>query len=75
MYWLHVTSASQLTSYSTQTKRETQGINNIGILPNYTGISVHDFWNPYLSFSCKHSFCCAYILRELKRVEEETEQK
>ena len=50
-------------------------INNIGVLPIFKGISVHDFWNPYLSYSCTHSFCCAHILRELKRVEEETDQK
>jgi hypothetical protein len=73
--WLHVTSTSRLTHYSVQPKRGSNGINNIGILPIFTGISVHDFWNPYLSYSCTHSFCCAHILRELNRVEEETEQK
>jgi transposase len=72
--WLHVTSSSQLTHYSVQAKRGADGINNIGILSVYTGISIHDFWNPYLSYSCKHSFCNAHILRELNRVEEETEQ-
>lgn len=73
--WLHVTSASRLTHYSIQTKRGSDGINNIGVLPIYAGISVHDFWKPYLSYPCTHSFCCAHILRELKRVEEETKQK
>jgi transposase-like protein len=73
--WLHVTSTSRLTHYSVQAKRGADGINNIGVLPNFTGISVHDFWNPYLSYPCTHSFCCAHILRELNRVKEETEQK
>lgn len=75
LHWLHVTSTSHLTYYSIQKKRGTEGINEIGILPDYTGISVHDFWTPYLSYPCTHSFCCAHILRELKRVEEETKQE
>ena len=75
LHWLHVTSTSHLTHYSIQKKRGTEGINEVGILPNFTGISVHDFWNPYLSYPCTHSFCCAHILRELIRVEEETKQE
>ena len=50
-------------------------MNEIGILPDFMGISVHDFWNPYLSYPCSHSFCCAHILRELIRVTEETNQE
>ena len=50
-------------------------MDNIGILPEFNGISVHDFWGPYLSYSCEHSFCCAHIIRELIRAEEETSQK
>jgi transposase len=50
-------------------------MDNIGILPEFNGISVHDFWGPYLSYPCDHSFCCAHIIRELIRAEEETSQK
>ena len=74
LQWLHVNSTSQLTHYSIQKKRGTEGINEIGILSDFKGISVHDFWKPYLSYPCTHSFCCAHILRELIRVEEETKQ-
>jgi transposase len=42
------------------------------ILPNFMGTAVHDFWGPYLNFSCKHAFCNAHILRELTRVDDET---
>jgi transposase len=74
LHWLHVTSTSNWTYYSIQKKRGTEGIDSVGILPYFKGISVHDFWKPYLSYPCTHSFCCAHILRELKRVEEETKQ-
>lgn len=73
--WLHVTCTPYLTYYSLQRKRGREAIDNIGVLPDYAGISVHDFWNPYLAYSCDHSFCCAHIIRELTRVEEETSQK
>jgi len=72
--WLHVTCTPKLTYYSLQRKRGSEAIENIDILPEYRGISVHDFWNSYLSYSCEHSFCCAHIIRELTRVEEETSQ-
>jgi len=75
LHWLHVTCTSQLTYYSIQRKRGSDGMDEIGILPDFMGISVHDFWNPYLSYPCSHSFCCAHILRELIRVKEETNQE
>lgn len=75
LHWLHVTCTPDLTHYSLQKKRGKEGIDNIGILPGFNGISVHDFWNPYLSYPCEHSFCCAHIIRELIRAEEETSQK
>lgn len=75
LHWFHVTCTPYLTLYSLQKKRGREGIDNIKILPEFNGISVHDFWGPYLSYSCTHSFCCAHIIRELIRVEEETSQK
>jgi len=73
--WLHVTCTPDLTYYSLQRKRGREAIDDISILPEYKGICVHDFWNPYLAYSCEHSFCCAHLIRELTRVEEETSQK
>lgn len=73
--WLHVTCNPHLTHYSLQNSRGKEGMDKIGVLPEFKGISVHDFWGSYLSYSCEHSFCCAHIIRELIRVEEETSQK
>ena len=73
--WLHVTCTPFFTHYSLQRKLGNDGIDEIGILPEYKGISVHDFWGPYLSYQCEHSFCNAHIIRELIRVEEETSQQ
>jgi transposase len=45
------------------------------VLPSFFGIAVHDFWESYLNYPCKHAYCNAHILRELSRVEEEKHQK
>ena len=45
-----------------------------GILPNFKGTAVHDFFKPYLKFECKHSFCNAHLLRELIGAHETTKQ-
>jgi hypothetical protein len=45
-----------------------------GILPNFRGTAVHDFFKPYLKFECEHSFCNAHLLRELIGAHETTKQ-
>ena len=45
-----------------------------GILPNFKGTAVHDFFKPYLKFECEHSFCNAHLLRELIGAHETTKQ-
>jgi hypothetical protein len=45
-----------------------------GILPNFRGTAVHDFFKPYLKFECDHSFCNAHQVRELIGAHENTKQ-
>ena len=45
-----------------------------GILSNFRGTAVHDFFKPYLKFKYKHSFCNAHLLRELIGAHETTKQ-
>lgn len=73
-YWLHVASTKLLTLYGIFGSRGHAGIEALGVLPHYFGIAVHDFWDSYHKYSCSHAYCNAHILRELKRVEEETKQ-
>lgn len=48
----------------------------MGILPDFTGIVVHDHWKPYYKYTkCQHSLCNAYHLRELTWVEENLKNK
>ncbi|PWR69547.1 IS66 family transposase [Methanospirillum stamsii] len=72
--WLHVASTKLLTLYGIFGSRGHAGIEALGVLPHYFGIAVHDFWDSYHKYPCNHAYCNAHILRELKRVEEETKQ-
>ena len=39
---------------------------DIGIIPRYGGVAVHDCWASYLSYThCDHALCGSHLLREL----------
>lgn len=45
-----------------------------GVLPDFTGIAVHDGWPSYQNFEqIEHALCCAHLLRELNAVIEDEE--
>lgn len=69
--WIHSSSTQQHTHYSIQEKRGKVGIDKIGILNEYKGISVHDRWASYDKYNCTHALCNAHLLRELKSVHQE----
>jgi transposase len=69
--WLHVASTPRLTHYATHTKRGAAATTQIGILPNFHGIAVHDAWAPYWQADCQHALCNAHHLRELTALVEQ----
>ena len=46
----------------------------MGLLPDFEGIAVHDGWASYGQYTCQHSLCNAYHLRELIFIVEEHNQ-
>lgn len=70
--WLHVSTTDEVTHYGVDEKRGKVATDNIGILPEFTGVSVHDGWKPYFQYSqCQHALCNAHLLRELTFFAEE----
>ena len=70
-HWLHVACTDKLTHYGIHTKRGSVAMNDIGILPSFTGIMVHDHWSSYYVYEdATHAMCNAHILRELKFIHE-----
>ena len=65
LYWLHSFSNAYITLIFLHKNRGQKAMEEIGILKNYHGTIVHDFWKAYYKFLCKHALCNAHLLREL----------
>ena len=64
-------STERLTPYACDTRRGKAAMDEIGILPAFGGVSVHDGWPAYTYYyQCRHALCGAHLLRELTYIEE-----
>jgi transposase len=73
--WAHVASTSRLTHFAIHPKRGREATDAIGILPGFRGVSVHDGWAGYATYSqCRHARCNVHHLRELTFLDEEEHQ-
>lgn len=73
--WIHVASTKHLTHYAVHPKRGATATAEIGILPGFRGVSVHDGWKPYRAHTgCRHALCNIHHLRELTFLEEQYQQ-
>ena len=71
LHWLHTVSTRLLTWYYAHKRRGCEAMDAAGILSDYRGCAVHDFWKSYLSDDFKevvHNFCRAHLMRELEAI-------
>jgi len=74
--WLHCASNDLWSYFFPHDKRGSIAMDEIGIIPNFSGILCHDHWKPYYNYKkCLHSLCNAHHLRELERAIEIDHQK
>ncbi len=73
--WLHTACNDRWTHFYPHQKRGSDAMNEIGILPKFTGVLCHDHWKPYYLYGCLHSLCNAHHLRELEWSATEDKQK
>ena len=65
-HWIHVYSAGDITLKRLHRRRGTEAIDEINIIPRYSGTIIHDCWASYLSYNhCDHGLCGSHIVREL----------
>ena len=71
LHWAHVLCNGAFTLITLSGKRGWKGMQEIGWLPQFHGILVHDCWASYWNApGVMHAVCCAHILRELTGIEE-----
>ena len=75
LHWLHTVSTRCLTWYFAHKRRGREAMDAAGILKDFRGCAVHDFWDAYLKYLCGHAFCNAHLLRELTFLWEEQSQQ
>jgi len=63
--WCHVVSTPNRTYYAANARRGSKANEDMGILPVYTGIAMHDGWSSYFKFNCKHALCNSHNIRDL----------
>ena len=73
--WLHSVSSKLWSYFYPHEKRGREAMDEMGVLPKFTGTLVHDHWKPYYTYSCKHALCNAHHIRELTYAAEEENQK
>ncbi len=70
-HWMHVTCTPTLTHYHVDQSRGQAALEAIGILPQFSGVSIHDGWASYFLYDCQHAACLVHVLRELVFLAEE----
>ena len=75
LHWLHTVSTRLLTWYYAHKRRGAEAMDAAGILSEYRGRAVHDFWKSYFDYDCDHALCNGHLLRELIFLWEEQSQK
>lgn len=73
--WLHSASSPLWTYFYPHAKRGSDAMDDIGIIPKFSGILCHDHWKSYYNYNCLHALCNAHHIRELERAIEQDNQK
>jgi transposase len=69
--WIHTNSTNDFTYLEMHPNRGQEAIDEIGILQDYNGISIHDRYSSYDKYECGHALCNAHLVRDLKFLHEE----
>ena len=65
-HWIHVYSSGDITLKCLHKGRGIKAIDDIDIVPRYTGVIIHDCWASYFSYKhCGHGLCGSHLMREL----------
>lgn len=70
-WWFHVASTTMFTFLGVHRRRGVAATDELGVLPRFHGILIHDRWAPYWRYTnAQHAICGAHLLRDLAAVAE-----
>jgi transposase len=72
--WLHVAGTAHLTLYLAHPKRGEGATRAMGVLPGFGGVAVHDGYQSFRVYECRHALCNAHHLRELTALSEQGQE-
>jgi transposase len=73
--WIHDASNEHWTLIAPHAKRGKEAMDDIDVLPHFSGLLIHDHWKPYYRYEgCLHVLCNAHHKRELTRAHEQDGQ-
>jgi transposase len=72
LHWLHVICTHLVTCYGIHTQRGRVAMDDLGVLPSFTGTLVTDALASYTVYGNHQALCGAHVLRELIAVTEGT---
>lgn len=73
--WTHLCTTQTHAHFAVHAQRGKEAMEHIGILPNFEGTAVHDFWKSYFGYALNHAMCNAHLLRELEFIFEQYDQE
>jgi transposase len=68
--WLHVLTTDRHTLYMPHARRGREAMEAMGIIADYEGTLIHDFWKAYNDYKCCHGLCNIHHQRDLTFCEE-----
>lgn len=74
LFWLHTFTNKSWTYLELHKSKNKAAMDEIGLLPKYKGISVHDCLKAYFSYDCPYALCNAHLARELTYIHEKFNQ-
>ncbi|MFC7219752.1 IS66 family transposase [Streptomyces polyrhachis] len=72
LHWLHVMCTHLVTFYGIHTRRDRVAMDDLAVLPAFTGTLVTDALASYTVYGTGQALCGAHVLRELIAVTEDT---
>lgn len=74
-HWIHSASTEKFTYYAIHKNRGHAAMDDIGILSEFKGTAIHDFWPSYLKYDCSHGLCNSHHIRNLTYIHERYKQR